>query len=308
MTKAIEHFAEAIAKDASYAAAYAGLGEAYALTAGIGCGLIARPEAIRRARAAALRALELDEALVEAHALVAYLKFRFDWDWTGAEIEFKRALELNPGHAASRHSYAMFLASRGRFDEALHEMRRAQQLDPLSLVVATGIGRILHFAGRFDEALAQYRHAIQMDPTFGRVWFDLGLTLMAMRAYDEALQELKKVDTVLGEPNALLLTSLCQGLAGHRDRTRAAIGRLEEYYRAGRIANDDMAMAYAVIGESKRASEFLQRACEERATALPYAAVEPVLEFLRVDSECRPVLERAGLIAPARAEGPLGVG
>jgi eukaryotic-like serine/threonine-protein kinase len=306
--KAIEHFQEAIATDPSYAAAYAGLGETYALSAAIGFGLIARPEAIRRARAAAVRSLELEETLVEAHALVAYLKFRFDWDWIGAEIAFKRALELNPGHAPSRHSYAMFLGSRGRFDEALHEMRRAQQLDPLSLIVASGIGRILHFAGRFDEAIAQYRHVIQMDPTFTRVLFDLGLTLTAKGAYDEAFQELNKADARSGlQPFALMLTSVGQALAGRRDRASAAIGRLEEYARAGTIGNDDLAMVYAAIGESKRASELLERACADRAAALAYAAVEPVMGFLRTDSECRPVLERAGLIASAQAEGPLGL-
>ena len=262
-------------------------------------------EEIRRARAAAARALELDETLVEAHALAAYLKFRFDWDWTGAEIEFKRALELNPGHAPSRHAYAMFLGSRGRFDEAMQEMRRAQQLDPLSLIVASGIGRILHFEGRFDEAIAQYRQVMQMDPTFLRVWFDLGLTLVAKGAYDEAFEGLKKAGS---QPFALMLTTIGQVLAGHRDRATAAIGRLEEHARAGTIGSDEMALLYATLGESRRGSQLLERACEERAAALSYVAVEPMMRFLLADSECRPVLERAGLIAPVRSEGGPGPG
>jgi serine/threonine-protein kinase len=291
--KAVEHFEEALAKDPDYAAAHAGIGETYALSAGLGFHLIPRSEAIRRARAAAARALELDETLVEGHALAAYLKFRFDWDWTGAELEFKRALELNPGHAPSRHSYALFLGSRGRFDEALQEIRRARELDPMSMVVATGIGRILHFAGRFDEAAAQYRDVMQMDPTFSRVRFDLGLTLSAMGAYDEAFEQLQKAGS---QPFALVLTSIAQGLSGHRDRARASIPLVEEHHRAGTIGSDELAMVYAAIGESKRASELLERACEERAAALAYAAVEPMMEFLRTDPECRPVLERAGLL------------
>ena len=298
--RAARHFEEAIATDPGYASAYAGLGETYALSASHGFGLTARPEEIRRARAAAARALELDETLVEAHALAAYLKFRFDWDWTGAELEFKRALELNPGHAPSRHAYAMFLGSRGRFDEAMQEMRRAQQLDPLSLIVASGIGRLLHFEGRFDEALAQYRQVMQMDPTFLRVWFDLGLTLVAKGAYDEAFEGLKKAGS---QPFALMLTTIGQVLAGHRDRATAAIGRLEEHARAGTIGSDEMALLYATLGESRRASQLLERACEERAAALSYVAVEPMMRFLLADSECRPVLERAGLVAPVQAEG-----
>jgi eukaryotic-like serine/threonine-protein kinase len=295
--KAVEHFDRAIKSDARYAAAYAGLGETYALSAALNFGLLSsRPEEIRRARAAAAMALELEETLADGHALLAFIRFRFDWDWTGAEREFKRALELNPGHAPSRHAYAMFLASRGRLDEALLEMRNAQQLDPLSSIVASGIGRMHHFARRFDEAIAQYRHVMQTDPAFTRVAFDLGLTLLAKGAYDEAFEELKKGGN---QPFGLMLTSIGHALAGHRERASAAIGQLEEYARAGRTGHDELAMIYAAIGESKRASELLARACDERAAALAYAGVEPLMQFLRSDAECRAVLERAGLIAPA---------
>jgi eukaryotic-like serine/threonine-protein kinase len=175
-------------------------------------------------------------------------------------------------------------------------MRNAQQLDPLSSIVASGIGRMHHFARRFDEAIAQYRHVMQTDPAFTRVAFDLGLTLLAKGAYDEAFEELKKGGN---QPFGLMLTSIGHALAGHRERASAAIGQLEEYARAGRTGHDELAMIYAAIGESKRASELLARACDERAAALAYAGVEPLMQFLRSDAECRAVLERAGLIAPA---------
>ena len=301
--KAAEHFQEAIAMDPGYAAAYAGLGEAYALSAVLGFGLAPRAEAIGRARAAAVRALELDDTLVEGHALDAYLKFRFDWDWAGAEIAFKRALELNPGHAPSRHAYAMFLGSRGRFEEALEEMHRAQELDPLSSVVGSGMGRILHFAGRYDEAIVQYRRVIERDPAFARAVFDLGLTLTAKGAYEEVLQELGTVGAGSGiEPVALMLTSMVQAFAGHRERARAAIDRLEAYAHAGRIGQDELALYYAAIGESTRAAVLLERACADRPATLAFAAVEPVMAFVRADPECGPVLERAGLIAPAGSD------
>jgi serine/threonine-protein kinase len=298
--EALRNFEDAIAKDPNYAAAFAAMGEVYALSVTLGFGLAGRPEAIRNARAAAVRSLELDEGLPEAHALAAYLKFRFEWDWSGAEGEFTRALELNPGHAPSRHAYAMFLGARGRFTEALHEMQRAQQLDPLSLIVATGIGRILHLAGRFDEALAQYRHVVQMDPAFSRVHFDLGLTLIAMGAYDEAVEELTRLGTQPGGRQfGPMLITISHALAGRLDTARAAIGTHEASHRAGGMGTDDLALVYAAVGDSRRASEILQRACDERASTLVYAAVEPVMAFLRTDPECRPVLERAGLIGPA---------
>ena len=128
----------------------------------------------------------------------------------------------------------MFLGSRGRFDEALQQMRRAEQLDPLSLVVASGIGRILHFAGRFDEAIAQFRHVIEMDPTFSRVWFDLGLTLTAMGAYDEAFQGLKKAGN---QPFALVLTSVGLALAG---TATAPVRRLAGSRSTARAARSGM--------------------------------------------------------------------
>jgi serine/threonine-protein kinase len=291
--KAVEQFEAAIAADANYAAAYVGLGETYALSASHKFNLIGRAEEIARARAAAARALDLDDTLAEAHALLAFLRFRFDWDWSGAELEFKRALDLNPGHAATWHAYGLFLSSRGRFEEAMQAMRRAEELDPLSLIVATGIGRILHFEGRFDEAIRQYRQVMQTDPTFTRVLFDLALTLIAKGSYDEALQELEKAGN---QPFVLLLTSIGQAMAGHPERARAALGKLEERAQAGTMGNDELAMAYAALGESRRASELLERACLERPGAIAYVAVEPVMRFLLNDPECRPVLERAGLV------------
>ena len=148
-------FERAVAADPGYALAYAGLADCCSLIAvSLRTSLVS--QLVAQARAAAVRSLELDERLADGHASLAFVKFRFDWDWQGAEAEFAIALDLNPGHAPSRQWYAMYLASRARFDAALAEMRRALEFDPLSLVIQTGIGRILHFAGRFDEAADQW--------------------------------------------------------------------------------------------------------------------------------------------------------
>ena len=240
--KAIEHFEEAIASDVRYAPVYAGLADAYALDAASNYATVALEEAVRKAKAAATLALELDETLAEAHASMAFIKNRFDWDWAGAESEYRRALELNPGHAPSHHGYGMFLGTMGRFEEALAAMRRAQELDPLSLDVACGIGRVLHLASRFDEAVAQYRRVLEMDPQYARVRFDLGLSLMANHAHDEALRELEKAGELSGSRTfAALLMALGNALAGRGEEARAALGELETHYREGKLGAGELA-------------------------------------------------------------------
>ena len=173
LQEAQQLFERAVREDPAYALAYAGLADCRSLLA-----VSLRPATvaitIRQAREAAHKALELDESLAEGHASLAFIKFRFDWDWSRAEAEFARAIDLNPGHAPTRQWHAMFLASRSRFDAALAEMRVALDLDPLSLVIQTGIGRILHFARRFEEAMAQYEHVLQTNPAFGQTYIDLG--------------------------------------------------------------------------------------------------------------------------------------
>src|SRR4029453_15291094 len=184
---------------------------------------------IEQARAAALKALHVDDALAEGHASLAFVRFRFDWAWAGAEAEFTRALALNPGHASSRQWYAMFLASRSRFDEALKEMKRALDLDPLSLNIQSGIGRILHFAGRLNEAITQYEHVIKTNPGFAQAHIDLGLTWMARGEVDAARAELAHAKEILGQVSTvLLLEGCCAVRDGRVDDGRAALLDLQQ--------------------------------------------------------------------------------
>jgi serine/threonine-protein kinase len=297
LSRAVAHFEAAIAKDPRYAAAHAGLGDAYALSAAVGLNIVPPREAIARANAAAARALDLDETLGEAHALAGFLKFRFDWDWRGAELEYRRALELHPGSASAHHGYGMYLAAMARFDEAFRETARAQELDPLSMVVACGAGRILHFAGRYDEAIARFRQVIEMDPAFARVRFDLGLALLMKGDYEQAMSELETAGEMLGSPAfALHLRAVGSGVMGRHDVTRAALGQLERYRSEGQLGADDLAMVYGAMGQLGRAAELLEEACRQRAASLAYIGVEPVLAYLRDDPGCRAILERAGLL------------
>jgi eukaryotic-like serine/threonine-protein kinase len=290
-------FERAVGEDPAYALAYAGLADCRSLLA-----VSLRPSTvgttIRQAREAALMALDLDESLAEGHASLAFIKFRFDWDWRQAEAEFARALELNPGHAPSRQWHALFLAARSRFDAALAEMRIALDLDPLSLVIQTGIGRILHFATRFDEATAQYEHVLQTNPSFGQACIDLALTKMATGDLASARTSLARAEDLCGAVSTiLLLRGICAIREGHPDKGRRVLDELRAWHERGDAGVDDLALLAATLGESDLAFHWLQEACARRAPFLAYVDVEPAMAPLVQDPRCRVLLQQHGFDA-----------
>ena len=232
-------FERAVTEDARYALAYAGLADCCSLIA-VSLRTSSVNTLIEEARTAAVKALELDDGLAAGHASMAFIKFRFDWDFVGAEAEFARALDLNPGHAPSRQWNAMYLASRSRFDAALLEMKRALELDPLSLIIQSGIGRILHFAGRLDEAIIQYEHVLETNPDFAQAHVDLALTRMARGELAAARRELEQAEGLLGQVSTiLLLQGLCAVREGRLDEGRAAFRALRERYARSEAGADD---------------------------------------------------------------------
>ena len=301
LKEAQELFERAVSEDPAYALAYAGLADCRSLLA-----VSLRPSTvettIRQAREAALMALELDESLAEGHASLAFIKFRFDWDWRQAEAEFARALELNPGHAPSRQWHALFLASRSRFDAALAEMRMALDLDPLSLVIQTGIGRILHFARRFDQAIAQYEHVLQTNPSFGQACIDLALTKMATGDLPSARTSLARAEDLSGAVSTiLLLQGICAIREGHLDKGRRVLDELRAWHERGDAGVDDLALLAATLGESDLAFQWLQEACARRAPFLAYVDVEPAMAPLVEDPRCRALLQQHGFDAVPNA-------
>jgi serine/threonine-protein kinase len=286
-------FEQAVTEDAGYALAYAGLADCCSLLAVSFRGTSG--SMIEHARAAAATALTLDDRLADAHASMAFIKFRFDWDWSGAESEFTRALELNPGHAPSRQWYAMFLASRSRFDTALAEMTRALELDPLSLIIQSGLGRILHFAGRLDDAIFQYDHVLETDPKFGQARIDLALTRMARGELAMAVAELDKAEALLGPLSTILLLRACCAVrAGRTADGRAAFEELKARHERGEAGADDLAMLAAVMGDRSSALAWLTEACAQRAPFLGYVDVEPAMAPLFQDARCRALLQSHG--------------
>ena len=287
-------FERAVAEDPKYALAHAGLADCCALIA-VNLRAASGNSLVNQARRAAMTALELDETLAEGHVSLAFIRSRFDWDWAGAEAEFARALALNPGHAPSRQWYAMFLASRSRFDEALAEMKRALELDPLSLIIQSGIGRILHFAGRIDEAVIQYEHVLQTNPEFAQAHIDLALTRMARGELQLARAELARAKALVGQLSTILLLDACCAVReGRIEAGRAAFRDLQERYERAEAGADDLAMLAAVLGDWAAALRWLTEACAQRAPFLGYVDVEPAMTPLLQDPACRGLLRQHG--------------
>ena len=297
LTEAQVLLERAVGEDPGYALAYAGLADCRSLLA-----VSLRPSTvgatIRQAREAALKSLELDETLAEGHASLAFIKFRFDWDWPRAEAEFARAIELNPGHAPSRQWHAMFLASRSRFDAALAEMRIALDLDPLSLVIQAGIGRILHFSRRFDEAIAQYEHVLQTNPAFGQAHVDLALTRLAAAEFAAVRAALERAETLMGRVSTiLLLRGICAVRQGLVPEARAVLDELRAWHRRGNAGVDDLALLAATLGDWDAALPWLREACAQRAPFLGYVDVEPAMRPLLEHPDSRALLQQHGFDA-----------
>ena len=297
--KARDFFEQAITADPGYALAHSGLADSHAISATLFT-QAGREQAIQRARTAANRALELDEADAEAHASLAFIKYRFDWDWTGAEIEFKRALALNPGHAQTRHWFGMFLASRGRLDLAFEEMLRAREVDPLSSVVLTGLGRVHHLAGRHRQAIELFQQVLKADPRFVGAHFGLIVTLLTMGEAAEATAQLDLLAELL--PNSsmeIMLRGMAALQAGHRAHAERALARLTSRYEETTTSADELAILSSWLGDYDQTLRWLRKGCEERGSSLPFVAVEPTIAPLLHDPRCREVLRGYGLV-----EGP----
>jgi serine/threonine-protein kinase len=261
----IKYFEQAVARDPNYALAYAAMANAYTeLGLGPGTTALRSEEAFRRARTAVTRALELDGGLAEAHSMLGFLRFARDFDWVGAEQEFKRALELNPNSGATCDAYGLMLTALERYDEALEMQRRAHELEPLAyrLDIATTFLR----AGRNDEALQIANHAIELDPHFVKGRATLGWAYLQKGMPEQGLAELEKAVS-LAPGSTLFLAQLGQALAltGKTSEARKVLLRLEELSRERYVSPYHLAYVYTGLGEKDTAIDWLERAYEERA-------------------------------------------
>ena len=289
--QAINYFQQATAKDPNYARAYAGLADTYGLMAGY-TGTQAS-EFVPKARAAALRALQLDDRLPEAHAALALIVQNHDYDWQTAEREFKRAIDLNPNYATAHQWYAEHLAWRGRFDEALQESERARQLDPLSLIIASDHGATLYYARQFDRAIAQLAKVREMDPDFPRASIILDAYLQK-GMLDEAMADFKKMPSG-NWPWYWSNAAYVYGRSGHANEAEQALHKLLVITRQQPVDSIVVVQAYIGVGNNNQALVWLEKAYAEHSNGLTALRVDPMYDPLRSDPKFQDILRSAGL-------------
>ncbi len=295
LKKGIEYFQQAIEKDPTYALAYAGLADCYNLLSLYG--VFPPKETMPRAKAAAMRALEIDNTLAEAHTSLAYAKLYYDWDWAGAKREFLRALELNPNYATAHHWYHEYLTAMGWFEESHAEILQAQELDPLSLIISTDVGWGLYYARRYDQAIEQLRKTIEMDPTFAVAHFILGLCYGQKGLFKESAAEIQKAIAILGDnPLALAVGVLghAYAVSGKKDRALKVFEQLKDLSKRCYVPAYSLAIIYTGLGQKDQALKWLRKAYEERYDRLIYLKVEPMFDSLRSDPRFKDLLRRIG--------------
>jgi len=297
MEKSLEYFQQAIDKDPNFALAYSGLADTYDLLGADAAGGGLPPnEALPKAKAAALRALEIDESLAEPHVSLAHAKYIYDRDWAAAEREFKRAIELNPNYPQAHHWYAIYLMWAGRMDQAVAEARRAQELDPLSLPINMSLGWVLCNARQVDQGIEQLRKTLEMDPNFILTHHRLGIAYEQKGMYDEAIAEFRKVfDLSGGKPIAIAALGHAYALAGKREEARRAIAELEELSKQRWVSPGQIAMTYAALGDKDQAFAWLDKADKERDSVFARLKVDPRFDSLRSDPRFADLVRRVGL-------------
>ena len=294
LKKGIEYFERAIALDPGYGLAYAGLSDSYNIL--VSYSALAPHEAFPKAKVAAIRALEIDSRLAEAHTALAFVKFGYDWDWVEAERGFKQAIKLNPGYSFAHNFYAVLLSALGRFDEALEHINQAQELDPLSLPINTNRGWVLYLARRYDEAIQQYLKTIDLDEGFPLAHRRLAQTYEQTQRYTEADVEFQKAVALSGEDiEVLSARGHFYAVLGEPDKAHEVLAQLEDLAKSRYVPSYLLARIYFGLDDNDRVFELMDRALEERYGYLVYLDVEPMFDGLRADPRYEGLVSRVGL-------------
>ena len=293
LKKSIDYFKQAIEKDPEYSLTYVGLADAYIMCAGYGD----RPRDIcPKAKTNALKALEINDNLAEAHTSLGAVKLWYDWDWLGAEKEFQRAIELNPNYANAHHWYGWLLASIGRHNEAITEFRQAQELDPLSLIINAASGWGYYVARHYDQAIEQFQKTLEMDVNFPRAHWWLGQAYMQKEIHGEAISEFERAVAISeGNPQYMALLGYAYGVARRIAEANNELEKLIELSKRRYVSPYMIALIYYGLNEKDIALEWLEKAYDERALWLTHIKAEPYWDILRIDPRFIAILKKMNL-------------
>jgi len=293
MPKAALYFEQAISKDPGFGAAYSGLADC---NSGLAWhGFMSPAAVLPKAYAAAQKAVEIDPQSAEAHASLA-LVLNHQWDWAGAEAEFKRALELNPQYANAHHWHGDYLSIQGRHDEALVEAKRALELDPLNLMIGTWVALRYYLARRYDGAIEQSRNTVDLDPNFAAAHLILGESYVQQGKHKEGLDELQKAASLSGgSPLYTAQVGVPLALAGEKKEALRVIRELRDISTKRYVSPYGLAQIYATLNDKEQTYKWLETAYRDRAVWMSYLAVDPVFDSIRSEARFRDLLHRVGL-------------
>jgi TolB-like protein/DNA-binding winged helix-turn-helix (wHTH) protein/Flp pilus assembly protein TadD len=298
LQKALEFFNQAIELDPDYAQAYSGLADCYALMGDWEYGVMSPADAFPKVKAAAAKALALDDKLGEAHTSLAFSMDSFDWDWASADREYRRAIQLSPSYATAHQWYAWHLVVKGRAAEAISEMRKAQSLDPLSLIIGSDAADLLLVARSTDEAIQQSEKVLELDPNFAVAHYQLGQAYCQKHLYTAAIQELNKA-VQLSDSNPTFIAGLAYAYATSGDRGKAMelLKRLEKAQSnssAPASSASQIAIVHVGLGENDQAMQWLETARNDRFN--PSVLLRPCFDPLRRDGRFVDLLHKVGLL------------
>jgi adenylate cyclase len=296
LNKGAEYFQQAIAKDPRYALAYDGLADSYILLSVFG--FSSPEEAYPKAKEAALKALEIDGTLAEAHTSLARIKAEYDWDWSGAEREFQRAIELNPSYATAYQWHGSVLATMGRPEETIANYRRALELDPLSPTINAGLGQAYCYTRQYDHAIEQEQKTLELDPNLSLARVVLAYAYLEKSMNQEAIEELEKhFEITQGRVWAVAELGYGYARVGRRAEAQRMLDKLNQLSKQKFVAADAMAQIYTGLGEKGRAFEWLEKGYERHSLGLGGVdlKVDPVWDPLRSDPRFADLLRRMNL-------------
>ena len=294
LKKSIEYFNQAIAKDPNFALAYAGLSDVYGQLPVYSAG--SPRDNVPKAMAAAKKALEIDESIAEAHTALGFQLFYYEWNVPGSNKEFQRAFELNPNYATAHQWYGIWnLASTGRFDEAIAELKRAQELDRLSLIINTNLGESYIYARQYDKAIEQLRKTLELDQSFYRAHWTLGVAYELKASFPEAIAEYQKARALDDDPRALAMLGHAYAISSKRDEALKALDQLKELAKRRYVSPINFVFIYIGLGEKDEAFQWLETCYQERDPQMTRLKVNPLFDPLRSDPRFTELMRRVGL-------------